>query len=123
MIYQSELVDRWSDGETTGTASNMTIIEEDCGDTVIMGFGHAVYAIRAGDGRFDPVVFTGWKGASKSTDQHIELIRPKAEIELSGRPSHTQVMGEKSLEFLANIAGNDKDYSQPHRSQQKRRSY
>lgn len=58
MYSQKELVKRFMLGRTTGTASNMSIIDMD-EITVLCGFGHAAYATRRkSDGRI--TAFAGW---------------------------------------------------------------
>ena len=55
---QHELGRRFQRGETTGTASNMKIHETDDGGTILVGYGHAVYALRTAEGFI--VTFAGW---------------------------------------------------------------
>lgn len=115
-MNQQDLVDAFFNGAESGTASNMSIGTTYAGGVYILGYGHAVYAYRPPDGRFDPVVFTGWKGASHSTDQHIGLMDDKAGMNLDGRPGVSDVEHDPDIEVLASISGNDKDYSSSQRS-------
>jgi len=114
MMSQSELVDRFFNEGTSGVASNMEIATAVGGGVVLKGYGHAVYAYRPGDMRFKTVCFTGWKGASSSTNQHIALIEPEAEHCFDGRPSMTDVRHDPDLGVLEGISSNDKDYSGYH---------
>jgi len=114
MISQAKLVERFYAGETNGVASNMSICTTDEDGVGIMGYGHAVYAYRPPDMRFNPVVFVGWYGASSSTNKHINLINRDEAIEATGRPGSTDIQGDPSLEYLTSITGDDKDYSTPH---------
>ena len=59
---QHELGRRFQRGETTGTASNMKIHETDQGGTILVGYGHAVYALRTAEGFI--VTFAGWANSS-----------------------------------------------------------
>lgn len=115
MISQEELVDRFYDGKFYGVASNMEISRPTGGGVCVVGYRHAVYAYRPPDDRFKPVVFIGWKGASKSTDLHIELLRKGDRIELDGRPNKGDIIGDPDLKELSTISSDDKDYSKPHR--------
>jgi len=116
MITNELLVNRFFDGEYSGTATNMSIGETAAGGHFIMGYGHAIYAYRPPDERFGPVVFTGWKGASHSTNQHIGLMSDKTDNCFGGRPGVSDVEGDPDIEVLSSVAGNDKNYSQPQRS-------
>lgn len=59
MAYsQHDLARRFKNGETTGTASNMKIVELRDGSTALVGYGHAVYALRKPDGHI--TVYAGW---------------------------------------------------------------
>ena len=116
MITNELLVNRFFDGEYSGTASNMSIGETAAGGHFIMGYGHAIYAYSPPDERFDPVVFTGWKGASHSTNQHISLMSDKTGNCFGGRPSVSDVEGDPDIEVLRTISGNDNDYSTSQRS-------
>lgn len=121
MISQSELVERFYNGETSGNASNMSIGTTYEDGVFVIGYGHAIYAYRPPDDRFGPVVFTGWKGASKSTNQHISLLEGKAEHTSDGRPGESDVAGDPDLDKLKAISGNDKDYSKPHNQRERGR--
>ena len=55
---QQDLGRRFRRGETSGTASNMKIHETDQGGTILVGYGHAVYALRTAEGFI--VTFGGW---------------------------------------------------------------
>lgn len=116
MISNQELVSRFFNGEFKGTAANMSIGQTAAGGHFIMGYGHAVYAYRPPDDRFDPVVFTGWKGASSSTNQHISLMADETDLHADGRPGTTDVRGDPDKDLVMGIAGNDNDYSTNHRS-------
>lgn len=66
MAYsQAELGRRFARGETTGTASNVELIEFADGSTGLVGYGWALYARRLRDGT--TVKFGGWYGYSPST--------------------------------------------------------
>lgn len=121
MYSQTELVRRYFGGVETGTASNLEIAVTGAGARVLKGYGHAVYAYIPADERFGPVCFTGWKGASKSTDKHIALIEDKCEIHIDGRPGMTDVARDPDLDTLRGISSNDKDYSKPHSRSDERR--
>jgi hypothetical protein len=64
---QHELGRRFQRGETTGTASNMKIHETDQGGTILVGYGHAVYALRTAEGFI--VTFAGWANSSNARSQ------------------------------------------------------
>ena len=64
---QHELGRRFLRGETSGTASNMKIHETDQGGTILVGYGHAVYALRTAEGFI--VTFAGWANSSNSRSQ------------------------------------------------------
>lgn len=55
---QSDLAGRFAQGYTTGKASNVEIHELDDGSTVLVGYGHAVYAHRSAAGRI--TTYYGW---------------------------------------------------------------
>jgi len=120
MYSQKELVRRYFDGAETGVASNMEIAVTVGDGVVIQGYGHAVYAYRPPDGRFGPVCFTGWYGASKSTDQHLGMIEPECEDGLDGRPGMGDVRGDPDFEVLAGISSNDKEYGGYHKKRNRR---
>jgi hypothetical protein len=115
-MRNQELVDRFFDGAVSGAASRMSIGTTYDGGVYILGYGHAVYAYRPPDGRFGPVVFDGWKGASKTTTQHISLIERHADHSANGRPGVTDVEQDPDLEVLLSISGDDKNYSTSQRS-------
>jgi len=114
MISQSELARRFFDGETSGNASNMTIGATYGDGVFVMGYGHAIYAYRPPDDRYEPVVFTGWYGASRSTTQHISLLEDEGGHHIDARPGETDITGDPDLDRLEAIPSNDKDYSKPH---------
>lgn len=116
MMRNADVVERFFDGRTHGVAANMSIGKTDAGGTFLMGYGHAVYAYRPPDGRFDPVLFTGWRGASASTTQHIALCHDRTDIHIDGRPGTSDVSGDPDLDVLRGISSNDKDYSKNQRS-------
>ena len=115
-VSNSQLVNRFFGGVESGTASNMEIATLESGATALVGYGHAVYAYRPPEDRFKPVVFVGWKGASKSTNQHIELCLGGNVVEVDGRPGMTDVAGDPDLDVLKGISSNDRDYSTSQRS-------
>lgn len=114
MPSQKELVDRFYDGHEHGVASNMEMATTTGGGVAVVGYRHAVYAYRPPDDRFGPVVFVGWKGASSSTNQHIELLRNDDVVELDGRPNKGDIVGDPDLRELSAIESNDKDYGGVH---------
>ena len=64
---QHELGRRFLRGETSGTASNMKIHETDQGGAILVGYGHAVYALRTAEGFI--VAFAGWANSSNTRSQ------------------------------------------------------
>ena len=64
---QHDLGRRFLRGETSGTASNMKIHETDQGGTILVGYGHAVYALRTAEGFI--VTFAGWANSSNARSQ------------------------------------------------------
>lgn len=74
MAYsQSELGKRFFDGATSGSASNVKIVETD-DETLLVGYGHAVYAER--DKQTGRVTYyKGWYGRSQSTSSQISKMR------------------------------------------------
>lgn len=116
MVSNQRLVNRFFDGAESGAASRISIGTTYSGGVYILGYGHAVYAYRPPDNRYDPVVFTGWKGASKSTTRHIGMIESVATHTADGRPGVTDVENDPDFEVLFGISGNDKDYSKNQRS-------
>lgn len=120
-MSQSDLVLEFFGGADSGTASNMHIAQTDVGDRLLVGYGHAVYTMIAHDDRFSPVCFTGWRGASKSTNSHIAMIEPKAEVNIEARPGLSDVQGGKSLKYLGQLESNDKFYGGFHDRMDRRR--
>ena len=120
MMKRSELVDRFFDGAESGVASNMEIATNDAGARMIVGYNHAVYAYSPPDERWGPVAFTGWYGASRSTDQHMSMIEPKAERCVDGRPSQSDLTRDPELGVVMGLSSNDKDYSKPHSRRDRR---
>jgi len=111
MTYSNaDLVRRFAEGESTGKASNMEIVETDGGDRAIVGYGHAVYALSAGDDRFDDVVFVGWSGASSSTTQHIAECKRRIDSELDSAPKLKQITDDVTFDYLDSIPANEQDY-------------
>lgn len=81
---QSELGDRFARGATGGAASNVKIRDGD-GYTALVGYGHALYALRD-DQTGNIVAFTGWYGYSMSTScQFSRLGLTAAQGEKTGR--------------------------------------
>lgn len=119
-MRQKDLVTDYFRGAECGVASNLEIALTGTGARVLKGYGHAVYAYTPADERFGTVCFTGWKGASKSTNNHINMIEDKADVCLDGRPSMSDVSHDPSLAMLSQISSNDKDYSKPHSRSDKR---
>ena len=74
MAYsQRELGERFKNGETSGTASNVTIRDYNEDFTALIGYGHACYAIR--DKRTGEVFsFMGWDRYSQSTTQQYTVL-------------------------------------------------
>jgi len=65
MAYsQSELGARFRNGATTGTASNVEIRELENGGTVLVGYGHAVYAYRSPSGHITS--YLGWANSDNT---------------------------------------------------------
>ena len=120
MIAQSDLVDRFYDGDETGVASNMELATTVGGGTAVIGYGHAVYAYRPPDGEFEPVVFTGWASASKSSNQHIQLLKRDECIEAQGRAKKSDVSGNPDLDYLMALGSSGKDYSTHHSRRDRR---
>lgn len=69
MTSQRDLGDRFFQGYTSGTASNVAI-EETEHTTRLVGYGWAVYAIRFKD-TGETVYFEGWRGYSRSTSAQL----------------------------------------------------
>lgn len=116
MMTNEELVSAFFSGSDSGVASNMSVGTTADGGVFIQGYGHAVYAYRPPDRRFPPVVFTGWKGASHSTNQHISLMVDETDEHAPGRPGTTDVSGDPDKDVLYAISSNDNDYSTSQRS-------
>jgi len=113
-MRQKDLVTDYFRGAETGVASNMEIAVNNAGARMIVGYNHAVYAYCPPDERWGPVVFTGWYGASSSTDQHISMIEPHAERGIDARPAKSDLKRDPELGVVMGISSNDKDYSKPH---------
>jgi len=64
---QSTLGRKFRDGDKTGTASNVKIHETDDGGTVLVGYGHAVYAYRSPSGHI--TAYMGWTNRSNTRRQ------------------------------------------------------
>lgn len=58
MVSQTQLAEQFRTGETSGAASNVAIQEASDGGTLLVGYGHAVYAYRSPEGRI--TAFEGW---------------------------------------------------------------
>lgn len=116
MMTNEEIVSAFFSGADSGVAANMSIGTTADGGTFLMAYGHAVYAYRPPDGRFSPVLFTGWKGASHSTNQHLSLMVDKTKEHAPGRPGTSDVAGDPDKNVLYGISGDDKDYSTSQRS-------
>jgi hypothetical protein len=114
-ITNQDLVDRFHDGEESGVANNMEIAQMPGGGTAVIGYGHAVYAYRPPDDRFGPLVFTGWRDASKTSREHINMLGSREHIAVSGRAKKTDVYGDPDYEVLKEVKDEDKDYSTAHR--------
>jgi hypothetical protein len=59
MLSQNDLARRFADGATSGQASNVKIQERD-NATLLVGYGHAVYAARE-KATGEITVFSGWQ--------------------------------------------------------------
>ena len=74
---QRELAQRFKDGASNIEASNVTVEEHDWGGTMLVGYGHAVYAYRFPNGFI--ITFRGWykgcgegrRSGSQSTKQQF----------------------------------------------------
>ena len=66
---QDELAKRFFDGETTGKASNVKIVETD-NETLLVGYNWAVYAARNKD-TGETTYYKGWYGYSPSTSSQL----------------------------------------------------
>jgi len=85
MTSQRELGRAFHRGQTSGTASNVEI--EDFGDfTALLGYGHAVYAVRLKD--TGEVIGFGWYGYSQSTSCQLSKMGITEDFET--RPSSRQ---------------------------------
>lgn len=121
-VSNRELVDRFFDGDSGIKAANMEITEPAGGGTAVVGHCHAVYAYRPPDDRFPPVVFTGWRDASKSTGKHISLLVSDDVVEVKGRAKKHHVRGDPDLEYLSGISDDDTYYGGYHDRQERRRA-
>lgn len=77
MTYSnSDLLNRFLSGKTTGRCNRMAI--EEHGDwTFLWGYGHALYAARhQEDGML--FVYDGWNGYSPTTSTHLNALKSKA---------------------------------------------
>ena len=63
-LSQAKLAQRFESGHTTGSASNVTIQEAQDGSTLLVGYGHAVYAERTPSGLI--TVFEGWANSDNT---------------------------------------------------------
>jgi hypothetical protein len=86
LFSQRELGNKFHSGSTSGTASNVTIIDGDQ-YTGIIGYGHAVYAVR-NKRTGDVVTFMGWDRCSQSTTQQFTALslRRKADYKSEKSP-------------------------------------
>lgn len=122
-VSNQELVDRFHNGEESGVAANMEIAQMPGGGVAVIGYGHAVYAYRPPDERFVPVVFTGWRDASKSSRRHVNLLGAQEHLAANGRAKKTDVHGDPDLEYLMQIKDEDKNYSKPHNRYERNRRH
>jgi len=81
MISQSELGRRFESGATSGTASNVEIQEAPNGGTVLVGYGHAVYAYRSPGGHI--TVYRGWTNRN-NTRRHSGSMSTKCQYTALG---------------------------------------
>jgi hypothetical protein len=79
-----DLVERFARGFERG-ASNRMEIKRDGNETIIVGYGHAVYARRKPNGTI--ILYDGWYGYSPTTSTHLNMIRPYAEVVNKRKPS------------------------------------
>jgi hypothetical protein len=121
IVSNEELVNRFYDGYENGKSNNMHIAEYPGGATVVVGFGHAIYAYRRDGADFKPVVFTGWADASRSSARHISLLTSGDCIEAPGRAKSSDVHDSPSLDYLMQIADGDEDYGGFHSKQDRAR--
>ncbi len=114
-VAQRTLADRFARGETTGTASNMRIHED--GDwTLLVGYGHAVYAARSPDGRI--YVFDGWAmrktrrwAGSQSTKGQMSQLRHIADVKIAYDMADTAA--ERSYKDSADVVSDLIDVAAP----------
>lgn len=111
---------RFERGETTGKGHNMAIVQHN-DYTLLVGYGHAVYAVRTPRGRI--VRFDGWKNqavsgrnyrdsrsfaGSTSTKQHPV---PSGDVRVAYRGGHTYL--EDQLREKADIVTGVDRYAAP----------
>jgi hypothetical protein len=71
-MTNEDLIRDFSRGES-GTANNLASVPVTrYGRMFLVGYGHAVYAVRHEDGTI--TLFNGWRGRSTTTSQHLSLI-------------------------------------------------
>lgn len=82
-LSNQELVERFARGFGQG-ASNRMEIKKDGNETVIVGYGHAIYARRKPNGSI--ILYDGWYGYSPTTSRQLNLIRPYADVVNKKKP-------------------------------------
>ena len=104
MTSQRDLGRMFKRGETSGTASNVEI--RDFGDfTALMGYEHAIYAIRLKDtGR---VIGFGWDGYSRSTS--CQLSKMGIDEDFKIRPSQGHFRDNPSIDEICFECGQVED--------------
>ena len=65
MVSQATLAQKFKNGDTSGQASNVSIVRLVGGWTALVGYGWAVYAVRVNNGNIH--VYPGWRDYSMST--------------------------------------------------------
>lgn len=113
------LVHEFENGATTGKSNSMSITELDDGHTALLGYGHAVYAVRTPDGRI--VRFDGWafqagrrNGGSMTTkSSHFAAMRTLGDVRVAYNKPRTDM--ERSMLRNADVVAESLAVSAPKR--------
>lgn len=82
-LSNEQLVERFVRGFRKGESNRMEI-RQDGNETIIVGYGHAIYARRKPNGNI--ILYDGWYGYSPTTSRHLNLIRPYADVVNKKKP-------------------------------------
>jgi len=106
MTSQRNLGRMFKRGETSGTASNVEI--RDFGNfTAIVGYGHAVYAVRVKD--TGEVIGFGWDGYSRSTSCQLTKMGIEQDFKTRPSPCHSNFRDKPAIDEICFECGQVED--------------